>query len=384
MKKVKTIIMTSIIAPYRVPLFNRLAKEDWLDLEVFFCRTITKDRQWDIPKDMQFKYKILKGTTFSLRARTYYNTRTVYFNLNLLPELIRSKPDIVISQEYSIPSALAYFYCKLFEKRYISWSEGTPLSDTNIDLIQKFLRRIIVSASKSYIACSTDAREQYILLGAKPEKVFIGIQTTDVKTFERKVEKIREKGVFATKKNINEKFILYTGSLIERKGIIHLLDAVKILSHKLKNFHVILVGDGDQKRILQDFCVKNNLVDMVSFVGFKQQYELPYYYAQADIYIFPTLLDTFGVVINEAMAAGLPVICSKYAGAANDLIMEGINGYVIEPRDHRKMADYLFKILTNDKLRVKMGEASKGIIENYDIAAATTGFIKACRKSLET
>ena len=383
MRKTKVIIITNIIAPYRVPLFNRLAKENWLDLKVFFCKSITKDRQWDVPRGIRFKYRILKGITFSLKGRSYYKYRTVHFNPGLIPGLIKMEPDIVISAEYSIPSIMASFYCRAFGKKYISWSEGIYYSDRNISLVQKFLRKIIISNARACIGCSTDSKKQYISLGAKPEKVFISIQTIDVKSFKRKCEMIRKEGKFQDKRKNNERIILYVGSLIVRKGVIHLLDAVKILAQKFNNFRLILVGDGVEKNNLRNFCNENIFLDKVHFVGFQQQPNLPNYYAIADVFVLPTLEDTFGVVVNEAMAAGLPILCSKFAGAAGDLIKEGINGYRVDPNDHHKMANYLFKILTNDELRLKMGKASEEIIKNYGIEAATEGFLSAIRETLK-
>lgn len=383
MKINKIILITNIIAPYRVPLFNQISKIKYIDLEVLFCQVKTKDRLWNIPLDMRFNYKILKGFRCQLKRKSMYAKRTVHINPGLIFHLLKKNPDVIISAEYSLPTFLAFSYCKLFKKRFISWSEGTPFTERNITLFQKILRKLIIHNCDAYVAASQDAKKYFLSFGVDYNRVFIGIQTLDIKEFKRRCEKARKnKDTLRDLRGWKENIILYSGSVIERKGIIHLLKAFKLLTERNKDVRLLIVGDGKEYKKYKIYCKINNIEEKVYFSGFIQQNELPFYYASADIYLFPSLEDTFAVTVNEAMAAGLPIVCSKFAGCANDLIENGVNGYIIDPYDHGSIVRYLERILSDSKLRENMGKASFNIIDRFDIDKAADGFFKAIKTAV--
>lgn len=380
MKINKVIIITNIIAPYRVPLFNYISKEKNIDLEVLFCKTKTKDRLWDIPLGMRFKYKVLKGFTIQLKRKDLYKKRTVHINPGVFFHLLKRNPDVIISIEYSIPTLQAFIFSKIFKKRFISWSEGTSFTERNITFFQKILRKLIIPNCDGYIAVSHDAKEYILSFGVNRNRVFVSIQTLDIKNFRGRCEKAREnKNTLRDSMGWKEKIILYSGSLIERKGIIHLLKAFKLLAEKNKDIRLLIVGDGKKYETYKKYCQFKDIEEKVYFSGFIQQEELPFYYASADVYIFPSLEDTFAVTVNEAMAAGLPILCSKFAGCTNDLIENGVNGYVIDPTDYNSIVKYLEKTLSDPKLRENMGKASSNIIDKFDIEEAAQGFLKAIK-----
>lgn len=125
----------------------------------------------------------------------------------------------------------------------------------------------------------------------------------------------------------------------------------------------------------------NSLSDKVVFAGYKQPHELPKYYATANIFVFPTLCDTFGLVVNESLASGLPVICSKFAGAL-DLIQESNNGYILDPNDLGNLSNILIRLLTNDCLLAKLTHGAIESIQNFTIERCVSQFIEAIQSVL--
>lgn len=367
----KTVVITNMVAPYRIPLFNVLSKKLHSQLSVYFCVAMEKDRQWNIPyKEMKFEFRFLPGLSIEL------GRIKLYLKPSLFHYLMLEKPELVIIGGFSLPAILTLLYCKLFNKKLILWSDATPFSERTTDKIRNLIRRVLVRNSSAYIASGTEARKYFFSLGADPKKVAISILTLDVERFSSCCRKFAsEKEEIKAQKGLSGKIILYSGRLIEKKGIIYLLKGFKILQDVVDNISLLILGSGETEKELQNYCKKNDL--NVYFAGFIQQGELPKYYAIADIFVFPTLSDPWGVVVNEAIAAGLPVICSKWAGAARDLIKDGVNGYIVNPQDVNNLAQKMKELLLNDKKSLEMGRESQEMMRLCTIDKAAKGFIDA-------
>ena len=113
------------------------------------------------------------------------------------------------------------------------------------------------------------------------------------------------------------------------------------------------------------------------FIDFVQKDALPQYYAIADVFVLPSTEEVWGLVINEAMACGLPVISTDKVGASIDLIKQGVNGYVIPASDVDRLFESLEMILSDSKLKSSMGKASEEIINDFTISHAAKRFVRA-------
>jgi glycosyltransferase involved in cell wall biosynthesis len=118
-----------------------------------------------------------------------------------------------------------------------------------------------------------------------------------------------------------------------------------------------LVGDGPEEERLRARCLRENISN-VSFVGFRHKAELPKYLAISDVFVFPTLGDTYGLVVDEAMACSLPVISTSSAGEIGERIEEGLNGFIVPPRDPKALLDRMEVLSLDASLRERMGKAS--------------------------
>jgi len=157
--------------------------------------------------------------------------------------------------------------------------------------------------------------------------------------------------------------LLFMGKLIDKKRPIDLLKAYEKVAAANKG--LLFVGDGPLRQELEEHSRKNAITG-VSFVGFKNQTELPAYYAAADIFVLPSGVgETWGLVVNEAMCAGLPIVVSDLVGCAPDLVEQGVNGYVYKFGDVPQLAERLRALILDPAEREKMGARSRQKIDSY-------------------
>jgi phosphatidyl-myo-inositol alpha-mannosyltransferase len=177
--------------------------------------------------------------------------------------------------------------------------------------------------------------------------------------------------------------ILFLGRIEERKGLIYLLRALKILNRKHDNLRLIVIGEGPLKKYCQKWTLKNKL-DNVVFEKPVSQKEVPSYYKTADIYCSPAIYgESFGIVLIESMAMGTPVVAFANKGYAG--VLENTKGgrFLAKPKDYRTLADKLEILINNPDLRKEMGEWGKKEAEKYSwpkIVDQVLAFYDSCRK----
>jgi glycosyltransferase involved in cell wall biosynthesis len=150
----------------------------------------------------------------------------------------------------------------------------------------------------------------------------------------------------------------YVGRLWSGKGLDYLVDAFALLQQRSeREVSLLVAGDGADEQALRDRCREEGLKNVV-FTGFFQRDQLPYLYAAADVFVFPTLGDPFGQVVEEASSCGLPVISSSSAGEIGDRVEEGVNGFIVPPMNSAALFDRMELLAGDSDLRKKMGEAA--------------------------
>jgi len=328
----KILLLTNMFTPYMVPLFNAVAKNcvehGWKFKAVSLCER-ESNRGWDLSKDQYgFDYTVLPGWQGSTSERG----STFRINVGVFEILRAFKPDVVIANGYdSIAAWQAFIYCKVFGIKYVIRNGTTMMSVGSVTGLRGFLKKIIIGRSDGYIAYGKKAAEYLKHFGADVEKISISINTVDMNYFRERIFNIRNDESFIGRRSRYPRFLLlYSGQLVKRKGVIELLNALKVLDEK--ELGLIVLGSGPLEMELKQFCLDKGLSN-VYFEGFKQHEELARYYALADVLILPSLEEVWGLVVNEALAAGQYVLCSKYAGAGYDLITDGFNGELFDPKE---------------------------------------------------
>lgn len=377
---IKVAVLHNIIAPYIVPVFNRLSKLDNIKLKVFFYDKTANNRIWRVPEDIWFDYKVIPSFVVELQSR---NNDPLWLSPTALSELIKGKFDVVISTGHeSLGTYLGLIYSKLWCKPLIFRSESTANEQSWRRKLSLPLLKILARHSNACITTGSRAKDYLIHLGVAPQKVSVVYDNVVDVMYYQQVSSLNEEEKIKIKTRLglaSSQIILYVGQLIERKGLKDLLSAFACLQTKGIDAKLLIVGYGPQEEELKSFCTQKRLKG-VSFLGGKNKEELLVYYAIADVFVLPSLSEVWGLVINEAMACGLPVITTRNVGASADLVKDGINGFVVPSQDEQALFEVLREILKNNSLREKMGVASLEIIKKFTFFNAALGWGTAIRK----
>jgi len=372
-QKTKAVLITEIISPYRIPVFNEIAKSDQVEFKVFFLAETVRGRPWRVEKEkISFRYQVVPGIGIWLPDRF-----PIFFNPPIRWLLEKENPDLVIGCGYHHPTCLlALRYARSHGKRFILWSESHRDSIRLRSFPFKQYRSNFIHSSDGFVVPGRKSFNFIQSFGIDGKKMWTAPNAVANDFFSRNADTFRsQRQTLKSKRNFPSKIILYVGRLVDSKGIPVLLEAFQSVSKSLEA-GLILVGEGkDQKKYL-NFCRRHGLRN-VFFEGFKQQDELPFYYGLADVFVLPSLREEWGLVLNEAAASGLPLIATDASGAAFDLIEEAKNGYRVRTGDSEALREKILAILKNPELQDSMGRRSREMIEAFSPQRCAAVFLQA-------
>lgn len=172
-----------------------------------------------------------------------------------------------------------------------------------------------------------------------------------------------------------QRVLLFCGKLIPLKRFIDVIQAFAKLRER-ERYGLLVIGDGPLRAEWEE-RVRQERLRGVQFVGFKNQSELPAFYGAGDCLIVPSSRETWGLVVNEAMNLGLPIIASDQVGCGPDLVRAGENGYVYPVGDTQALAERIDTLFASEETRSAMGERSRQIVDEYSVEANVQGIWKA-------
>lgn len=347
----KILFTTNIPSPYRVDFFNELGK--YCDLTVLFEAESAKDRdpKWKANDFVNFKAIFMKG----IRVR---NDQA--FCPEVLKHVKAPDYDVIVIGLYSSPTGmLAIQYLRAKKKPFILSSDG-GIKKMDSGITHKIKAHFISSATM-WLSTGRETTEYLVYYGALREKVF-QYPFTSIwrKDLIPQVISPSEKALYRQKLGISEKnVILSVGQFIYRKGYDILLQACKDLE---EDTGVYIVGGMPTEEYL---ALKEKLnLKHVYFIDFMQKDSLAEYYKAADLFVLPTREDIWGLVINEAMSYGLPVVTTEQCVAGTELVYSGENGYLVPSEDATRLFKAINKALANKDIFAKK---SLELIQNYTI-----------------
>ena len=367
MNNTKVAVIHNLLTPYIIPFFKELVKQKEYQFKFFLTSENKLNREQQKEIDNKFDYLILPKFSINFPDQDEFS---YFINPTFLYEIIKYKPDVIIAAGWDTFSyLLSFLYAKIFHKKFILWSGSTKYENNWRRIISRLLVRSLIKYSDALISYGTRAKKYLIQLRAKREKIFIAYNTVDIDFFIKAISLLRKAEPKKQEREIKKKkktIILYIGQLIERKGIKDLIKAIEILKSKIANIVLLLVGDGIMKSEILNYLKKNQLEDTVRVMGNIKYNSLPEIYHLANIFVLPSREEVWGLVINEAMACGLPVITSNKTGASDDLVKQGENGFIFPARNYHILAQYLKTVIENPILARKMGENSSRLIKSFN------------------
>ena len=287
-------------------------------------------------------------------------------------------PDVVAIPGYSEPVALlTACLCQGLGIRSILMSDSHALNGQRNPIREALKRRILCLFHAAFVA-GTPQVEYLTGLGFPPCQISTGYDVVDNRHFAPDSARGQHPLGLSTNGNLNQAHFLCCSRLVEGKNLIFLIDAFKRYRDMAnKNaWALVIAGDGPLHGPISRRIAELSLNESVHLIGRKTYDDLPAIYASAGAFVFPSLSETWGLVVNEAMAAGLPVLVSKGVGCHPDLIQEGVNGHVFDPTDTAQLATLLCRIADTASRRA-MGDAGLRIIRDWDLDRFSSGLIEA-------
>lgn len=342
-----TIIIDNIITPYEIARYNEINKVLKGRLEVWF-------QKGPYYPEILFKYCILPQNPIK--------------RVSFLREFQReNKIERIICCGWdSYIYLYSFLFCKINKIRFTLWSGSTIYENSFLRNFCYPLIKFIVSYTDDYIAYGSRASDYLIRLGARKEKIRIFLNTVDVEYFRQKVFKLRmskTKLLYKFGLDKNDTIFAFIGQLIDRKGIIELLNGFSIASMKNKNISLLIAGEGSLKNEIIDF-IKEHTKVKIKLLGYIDYNRLPEVYAMSDALVLPSKKEVWGLVVNEALASGIPVLVSRFAGCCVDLV-DNNNGEIIAEITPYEIATVLDKFLKKNRYVISNQVIEKMRIKNY-------------------
>jgi glycosyltransferase involved in cell wall biosynthesis len=230
----------------------------------------------------------------------------------------------------------------------------------------ELLKAEFLRQCSGFVVPGRSAREYLRSLKIREELIFTAVNAVDNDLFARASENARlNASQLRDELRLPPRYFLFVGRLVREKGVFELLSAYAGLEESLREkVGLVFVGDGGCRQSLEQQAGEI-APGTIKFVGFAQREQLPTYYALGEMLILPTYTDTWGLVVNEAMACGLPVILSEAAGCAPDLVTDNWNGRMVAARNESALRSALRSLAADSALRAELGSSSRNRIAEY-------------------
>jgi 1,2-diacylglycerol 3-alpha-glucosyltransferase len=374
----KVAILFPSLGPYhaaRIQALHQLLSQHQIELIAYRFAKESRTYPWKPTEDKTFTLTTLTSNTDAERCSILSLFQAWLFHLQ--DKKIRVA---LLPSYYPIRNLLCLLICKMLRVRCVimseSW-EGTGSSN----FLKKYLKRQLAKCFESAVVGGTPHAKFFHSLGMKKGAVFMGYDAVDNEYFIRQSDEARQRAAPAKARlDLPDFYFLSLGRLVQKKNLEMLILAYHLLTQSHKSHSLVIVGSGELDSKLRALCNQLDLLVIdhttspvrnpsgsqgVHFYGFRQLQENPSFYAFASAFILPSTQEEWGLVVNEAMACGIPVLVSKKAGCAEDLVYHGENGFQFNPTSPRELAYYLKLLVKDPVLRERMGRRSREIIQNW-------------------
>jgi glycosyltransferase involved in cell wall biosynthesis len=337
-------LLTEIPAPFRLPLFTALAAEDDVDLRVFFLAADDPRRNYpSYPLD--FPAEVLPGKDLLAGGRW------LVVNVGVLGRLRRFRPDLVLVGGWNQPAFWqALLFARAARAPFVVWVESTARDERARRGAAETAKRAVVRSAAAFVVPGRAAEEYMLSLDAK--EVVVAPNAVDLRVFGERTERRAE---LRAKLGLDRVTFLCVSRLSPEKGVDVLVRAFDGVTGEL-----VLVGEGPDRERVAALARPN-----VRLLGRVERDELVDWYAAADAFVMPSRSETWGMAMQEAAAAGLPLIASEAPGAGYDLIEDGVNGFRVPVEDVEALRAALLRVATDEAFRERARPRTLELARGY-------------------
>jgi glycosyltransferase involved in cell wall biosynthesis len=306
-------LLVNTLAPYRLPIYRILAEH--FEFAVFHGGSESNRSMWHKLEEQVPQVTVRQSRGWQFRYARRRDGRKIddaYLHLNLgyFADLVRWRPEAVISNEMGLRTMLALAYGALRRRPVWVWWGGTVHTEGGIGLVRRLVRRVMARMVRHWISYGESSTEYLQAIGVSRERILQIQNSVDETIFRSPSQALRRSRL---------PVFLHVGRLVALKGVDRLLQCAARVQQRGYDFELLLVGGGESEPEFRGMAESLNLKN-VRWEAAKPAQEMPEVYRRADFLVFPTLQDVWGLVANEALLSGLPVLCSKYAGCAQEIV----------------------------------------------------------------
>lgn len=387
MTRIRLACLSTHPIQYQAPLFRRIAREPDIDLTVLFCGDFSLrphfdpgfgvTMEWDIPLLEGYRSEVLPTWKDWPHAPSFWQP----FNKGLFRRLRQGRFDCLLIHGYNrFFHWQAVVIARLLNIRVLIRDEPTLISARRSPAKRAVKQAFFAGLNAlvdGFLAIGTLNAAYYRAHGIPAHKIIPMPYTVDNHFFQGAPRQSPDE--LRCDLNIPDgaPIILYVSKLQRRKHPEHLLDAFRRLSTGMaRTPYLVFVGEGERRSAVERLAAD---LETVRFVGFKGQQELPAYYGLCDVFVLPSVHETWGLVINEAMNLGKAIIASDQVGSAADLVRDGENGFIFPAGDIDALTDALRRTIEDPDRCAQMGRRSLEIINGWDFEADMRGLRTALR-----
>lgn len=370
--------VTNMPTPYRLPQYHAI-RSQLADVgyafHVYFLGRGNRERRWVIPPE---SFEGIEHTT----APSGKGMRA-----DLLHTVDRLRPAAVVIAWAMDPTALRLlFHCRLRAIPCILYTGENSIcaSFDSHPRLRTLFRIPFFRLSAGFIAYGSSARAYLRDRGVPDRKISIAINVVDTAYFRKHVGELRDSPAVTLERSRYRRpdgaefecHILFVGYFVHHKGIAPMLEAFRRCADRGIALHI--VGSGPLEEMIRERIREYGIESSVFLHGYKQQQEMPMFYAMSDLLLFPSIYEVFGLVMVEAAAAGLPIVASRYAGGAADVVLDGVSGLLVDPSNSEEHSAAILRLAADPALRQEMGRAAAAhAAEHLTLELSAGGYVEA-------
>jgi glycosyltransferase involved in cell wall biosynthesis len=362
---VRCTIVAPVPVPYREPLYVRMTERGVVDPTLVYLSTALSG--WDQRPEWfeargGYRAEVLRSVQRRRAGRT-----PLMLARGIGGALGRSDPEVVVSSEYGPATWRALAWCRMHRRPLVVMTELTPWSDPMLWGVQRRIHRLLAPRVAGHVAFSSQGVARLERMGVDRGSVEVSLLTANLEPF-RGLAADRPAGDRPVR-------VLCVGRLVPDKNLARLVEAFAACGFADGEAELVLCGSGPLEGELSELA--RRLGVPVRFTGYAAPSELPALYRDADVLALVSTYEPFGVVVREAAAAGLPVICTVRAGAAGDMAVDGENALLVDPEDGGAIARALGSLVRDSALRRRLAAGSLAVTERHPIEADAEAFERA-------
>ena len=351
-----------VLAPYSIPRFTALQTLKRKDIiQVMALGATERMREWQVHKsNLGFEY------AEAFPGETVENIEPDALAARVTSWLDEEDPQAVVITGYYYPAMRAAAVWARRRGRVSIFMGDSQWGDRRRIALREWAKGWWVRRNYDAAFAAGERTVEYLMrMGFPRERIWTGYDVVDNQAFATGAALAHgEAGPLRKRLGLPERYFLFVGRFAPEKNLVRLVEAYAMYRQTVgeQAWSLVLVGSGPQESMLR---AQAKELRGVVFAGFQQVDAVSAYYGLASCLVLPSISETWGLVVNEAMAAGLPVLVSDRCGCVPELVQNGVNGYVCDPLDTEDLARFLGVMSSGTANAEKMGEASRQIVALY-------------------